>query len=173
MVPETDFPDIRNRCAIHSHNGSCMIIPREGDLIRLYIQLSDKDVLDPSSGRVDRNKMGPEMLLEVIFFGENCRSITIEWCSPCAPIQGGQEVIPPIQDRHPRSVRMVHDIYQCALIPASTVFALTFARLSVGQRVASRFSVQERVFIVGDACHTHSPKAGKSQRDIGTIYHKA
>lgn len=68
MVPETDFPDIRNRCAIHSHNGSCMIIPREGDLIRLYIQLSDKDVLDPSSGRVDRNKMGPEMLLEVIFF---------------------------------------------------------------------------------------------------------
>jgi 2-polyprenyl-6-methoxyphenol hydroxylase-like FAD-dependent oxidoreductase len=68
---------------------------------------------------------------------------------------------------------MVHDIYQCALIPASTVFPFTFARLSVGQRVASRFSVQERVFIVGDACHTHSPKAGKSQRDIGTIYHKA
>jgi phenol 2-monooxygenase (NADPH) len=65
MVPETDFPDIRYRCAIHSHNGSCMIIPREGDLIRLYIQLSDKDVLDPSTGRVDRNKMSPEILLEV------------------------------------------------------------------------------------------------------------
>lgn len=30
----------------------------------------------------------------------------------------------------------------------------------VGQRVASKFSVNERVFIVGDACHTHSPKAG-------------
>lgn len=27
-IPETDFPDIRNRCAIHSRNGSCMVIPR-------------------------------------------------------------------------------------------------------------------------------------------------
>ena len=27
--------------------------------------------------------------------------------------------------------------------------------------MASKFSVQERVFIAGDACHTHSPKAGQ------------
>jgi phenol 2-monooxygenase len=45
-----------------------MIIPREGDLIRLYIQLLDKDVLDPSTGRVDRNKTSPEMLLEVRYY---------------------------------------------------------------------------------------------------------
>lgn len=32
---------------------------------------------------------------------------------------------------------------------------------AVGQRVASKFSVHERVFIAGDACHTHSPKAGQ------------
>lgn len=31
----------------------------------------------------------------------------------------------------------------------------------VGQRVASSFSLKERVFIAGDACHTHSPKAGQ------------
>ncbi|OJA19065.1 hypothetical protein AZE42_12575 [Rhizopogon vesiculosus] len=31
----------------------------------------------------------------------------------------------------------------------------------IGQRVASRFSVNERIFIAGDACHTHSPKAGQ------------
>jgi hypothetical protein len=31
----------------------------------------------------------------------------------------------------------------------------------IGQRVASKFSVKERVFITGDACHTHSPKAGQ------------
>ena len=30
----------------------------------------------------------------------------------------------------------------------------------VGQRVARKYSIQDRVFIVGDACHTHSPKAG-------------
>lgn len=31
----------------------------------------------------------------------------------------------------------------------------------VGQRVAERYSVKDRVFIAGDACHTHSPKAGQ------------
>lgn len=42
-----------------------MIIPREGDGIRLYVQLSDKDVIDPFTGRVDSTKMGPEEILEV------------------------------------------------------------------------------------------------------------
>ena len=65
MVPETDFPDIRNRTAVHSNNGSCMVIPREGDLVRLYIQLADRDVVDPATGRVDKSKMGPEQLLDV------------------------------------------------------------------------------------------------------------
>ena len=31
----------------------------------------------------------------------------------------------------------------------------------VGQRVASSYSFKDRVFIAGDACHTHSPKAGE------------
>ena len=65
MVPNTDFPDIRCKCAVHSNNGSCMIIPREGDLVRLYIQLADRDVVDPATGRVDKNRFGPERLLEV------------------------------------------------------------------------------------------------------------
>ena len=33
--------------------------------------------------------------------------------------------------------------------------------LPVGQRIASSYSVKGRVFIAGDACHTHSPKAGE------------
>jgi phenol 2-monooxygenase len=64
MIPITDFPDIRNKSAIHSHNGSCMVIPREGDRIRLYIQL-DKEVVDPATGRVDKSRIGPDQLLEV------------------------------------------------------------------------------------------------------------
>jgi hypothetical protein len=64
-VPETNFPDIRNRCAIHSESGSCMVIPREGDKVRLYIQLSDKQVLDPATGRVDKNKVSTDLLLQV------------------------------------------------------------------------------------------------------------
>lgn len=31
----------------------------------------------------------------------------------------------------------------------------------VGQRVADRFTQSNRVFLTGDACHTHSPKAGQ------------
>ena len=42
-----------------------MIIPREGDKVRLYLQLMDADVVNPETGRVDRNKMGPEKLMKV------------------------------------------------------------------------------------------------------------
>ncbi|KIS67244.1 putative phenol 2-monooxygenase [Mycosarcoma maydis] len=31
----------------------------------------------------------------------------------------------------------------------------------IGQRTADKFSLYDRVFIAGDACHTHSPKAGQ------------
>jgi phenol 2-monooxygenase len=67
MVPseKTDFPDTRNKSAIHSVNGSCMVIPREGDKIRVYIQLSDTDAVDRETGRVNLGRYGPERLLEV------------------------------------------------------------------------------------------------------------
>ena len=42
-----------------------MIIPREGDKIRLYLQLTNADVIDPATGRVDMNRFGPDKLLEV------------------------------------------------------------------------------------------------------------
>jgi len=32
---------------------------------------------------------------------------------------------------------------------------------SIGQRLADHFSKNNRVFLTGDACHTHSPKAGQ------------
>ena len=46
----------------------------------------------------------------------------------------------------------------CSYDKRSNFFLL---RGLVGQRVASRFTANERVFIAGDACHTHSPKAGQ------------
>ncbi|KAJ6551443.1 FAD binding domain-containing protein [Mycena capillaripes] len=119
MVPQTDFPDIRNKTAIHSNNGSCMIIPREGDKVRLYIQLEGKDAVDASSGRIDKGRMGPERLLEVAS-----------------------------KSMHPYIFRTPEEFDWW------TIYI-------IGQRVASRFSVDDRVFIAGDACHTHSPKAGQ------------
>lgn len=65
MVPETNFPDIRNVNIIHSTNGFCMVIPREGDLVRFYTQLSDTDVVDPLTGRVDKSKVTPQKLVSV------------------------------------------------------------------------------------------------------------
>jgi len=117
-VPVTDFPDIRNRCAIHSDNGSCMIIPREGDMVRLYVQIregGDKK----AEGRVDRSKWSAERIMEL-----------------------AQKSLHPYKISFPNPIEWW------------TIYV-------IGQRVASKFSVKERVFITGDACHTHSPKAGQ------------
>ncbi|KAG9313139.1 putative monooxygenase [Chiua virens] len=119
MVLDTDFPDVRNRTAIHSTSGSAMIIPREGDSIRLYIQLSDQDVIDPSTGRVDKNRITPSELISV-----------------------ARKIFYPYELSDPKEIEWW------------TIYI-------IGQRVASSFSSKNRVFIAGDACHTHSPKAGQ------------
>jgi phenol 2-monooxygenase len=116
-VPETDFPDIRNKTIVHSNNGSFMVIPREGDLVRLYVQLSEVEL--GQAGRVDKSRMGPERVIQV-----------------------AQESFKPFTLEHPKRI----DWWTLYII---------------GQRVAASYSVKNRVFIVGDACHTHSPKAGQ------------
>ncbi|EKM60807.1 uncharacterized protein PHACADRAFT_246963 [Phanerochaete carnosa HHB-10118-sp] len=119
IIPDTDFPDIRNRCAIHSHNGSCMVVPREGNKVRLYVQLTgETSAVDRETGRVDRSRIGPQELMQVAkktFYPYRIDADRFDWW---------------------------------------TIYI-------IGQRVASKFSAQERVFIAGDACHTHSPKAGQ------------
>ncbi|THG94540.1 hypothetical protein EW026_g6950 [Hermanssonia centrifuga] len=118
IVPDTDFPDIRNKSAIHSNNGSCMVIPREGDKVRIYVQLTEKEDVDLRDGRIDKAKIGPEKLMQVArksFYPYSISTKAFDWWT----------------------------IY------------------NIGQRVASKFSVDERVFVAGDACHTHSPKAGQ------------
>lgn len=63
IVPITDFPDIRMRCAIHSANaGSVMVIPRENKLVRLYIQLTTTNANDGT--KVDRSQINPQTILE-------------------------------------------------------------------------------------------------------------
>lgn len=153
MIPDTDFPDIRNRCAIHSNNGSCMIIPREGDKVRLYIQLAESDAVDSITGRVDKAKIGPHKLLEV-------SNLLMLASTTLTRDPGCKKVVPSIYVQDTRIIRMVDDLHQYgSLFSASTAFI--YLDHQVGQRVASKYSVNDRVFIAGDACHTHSPKAGK------------
>jgi phenol 2-monooxygenase (NADPH) len=53
-----------------------MVIPREGDKIRVYVQLSDTDAVDPETGRITLGRYGPERLLEVA--KETLKPYTIE-----------------------------------------------------------------------------------------------
>jgi len=67
IIPHKTFHGIQNKSIIHSENGSCMIIPREEDKVRLYIQLSEKDnIYDFVTGRIDKSRLGPRNILEVI-----------------------------------------------------------------------------------------------------------
>lgn len=136
MVPITDFPDIRKRCAVHSKDaGSMMVIPREKGMVRLYIQLKEvardantktsseflggkKDAEIAKAGRIDRSKITPEMILKT-----------------------AQEIIKP---------------YKLDMVDLDW-----FTGYQIGQRVATEFQKYNRIFISGDACHTHSPKAGQ------------
>ena len=63
--PDTDYPDVRNLGVVHSSEGSALLIPREGDLLRLYVQLSDADVIDPQTGRLDKARASPEKVLNM------------------------------------------------------------------------------------------------------------
>lgn len=117
VVPVTDFPDIRMRCAIHSaEDGSLMVIPRENKLVRLYIQL--KEVVPDATGRADRSKITPETIF-----------------------QSAQKILAPYR----------LDYEYCDWWTA----------YQIGQRVGTDFSAHDRVFLAGDAVHTHSPKAGQ------------
>ncbi|KAL0932813.1 FAD monooxygenase [Colletotrichum truncatum] len=117
IIPITDFPDIRMRCAIHSaENGSLMVIPRENRLVRLYIQL--KEVTPDASGRADRSKITPELI-----FG------------------AAQKILAPYKIEYE--------------------YCDWWTAYQIGQRVGTSFDANSRVFLAGDAVHTHSPKAGQ------------
>lgn len=60
-----------------------------------------------------------------------------------------------LEDLHSAARRIFH--------PYKMEFAdtLWWSAYSIGQRLADYFSKDDRVFLTGDACHTHSPKAGQ------------
>lgn len=139
LVVNTDFPDIRRRCAIHSDTGSVMVIPREripsGDyLTRLYIQVED--------GVVDSSR--PDSGVNGVRFSET-------------------ELDARVQARQKRAQITLLDLLrkaQAALRPYR--FAIKegtevdwWAAYQIGQRVADQFCVRDdlgipRVLIAGD-----------------------
>ena len=121
-MAETDFPDIRMKCAIQSKSsGSLLLIPREGGyMFRMYVDLGD--VTPDNADRI--------------------RSTSVD-----ESISRINEIMSP----YSIDVKYVawHSVYE------------------VGHRVTDAFDScingedDPRVFIAGDACHTHSAKAGQ------------
>lgn len=125
VLAETDFPDIRLKCAIQSHDGGSILhIPREGNfLFRMYVDLGE--VPDGDDGRVRKTSQ--------------------------AEVEARANRI-----LHPYTLTVKHVAWRSVY--------------EVGHRVTDKFddvhlehgaTRTPRVFITGDACHTHSAKAGQ------------
>ncbi|GAB3695654.1 FAD-binding monooxygenase [Saccharopolyspora tripterygii] len=125
VLAETDFPDIRTKCAIQSHDGgSILLIPREGNhLFRMYVDLGETS--DDDHGEVRHTTQ--------------------------AEVEARANRI-----MHPYVVTVKHVAWRSVY--------------EVGHRLTDKFddvpaelvgARHPRVFITGDACHTHSAKAGQ------------
>ena len=67
FVADTNYPDIRSLSVVQSTAGTILLIPRESDMIRLYIPLEKSDatdLIDPTTGRVHKDRTSPEKLIE-------------------------------------------------------------------------------------------------------------
>ncbi|EXJ84115.1 hypothetical protein A1O3_04782 [Capronia epimyces CBS 606.96] len=122
-VVRTNFPDIKMKCTIHSDHGSIMVIPRENNMVRLYIQIASST--DPDfSPRKTATVAEVQAAAKRIFQPYYCDWDRVEWYS----------------------------VYP------------------IGQGIADKYTLDHRVFMGGDACHTHSPKAGQG---MNTAFHDA
>ncbi|MEV4128651.1 FAD-binding monooxygenase [Nocardia sp. NPDC049707] len=125
VLAETDFPDIRTKCAIQSHDGGSILhIPREGNfLFRMYVDLGE--VREDDNGKVrETSQEEVEERANRIMHPYTLQVKHVAWRSV---YEVGHRVTDKFDDVHPE---------QC------------------GTRTP-------RVFITGDACHTHSAKAGQ------------
>ncbi|KAI9757502.1 MAG: hypothetical protein M1835_000648 [Candelina submexicana] len=113
-VVHTNFPDIKMKCTIHSDAGSIMVIPRENNMVRLYIQIASS-----TDENWNPKKTATEQQIQdsakKIFQPYSIDWERVEWYS----------------------------IYP------------------IGQGIAEKYTLDHRVFLGGDCCHTHSPKAGQ------------
>ncbi|KIV87815.1 hypothetical protein PV11_03335 [Exophiala sideris] len=122
-VVRTNFPDIKMKCTIHSDHGSIMVIPREDNMVRLYIQIAsstDADFSPRKTATVEEVQAAAKRIFQPYY----CDWDRVEWYS----------------------------VYP------------------IGQGIADKYTLDHRVFMGGDVCHTHSPKAGQG---MNTAFHDA
>jgi phenol 2-monooxygenase len=126
LLADTDFPDVRVKCAIQSESeGNILLIPREGGfLFRLYVDLGE---VSASDGGAVRNM--------------------------------------PVEDIIARAQRIFHpyrlDVREIVWHSVYEVGHRLCAHFDDAPPAPSGTPRTPRVFIVGDAAHTHSAKAGQ------------
>lgn len=63
---ESNYPDWRKLSTLNSKDTTILLIPREDNRIRLYIELgTEVDVMDKGTGRVNKGLFPPSTLLKV------------------------------------------------------------------------------------------------------------
>ena len=136
--------DIRQACSIHSaRSGSILLIPRERKLVRIYVQLNDIDNangnVNGTGTEIERSAITSEMILEAakkIFQPYTLNWGYIEWWA----------------------------VYQVSHTTSPKSSKLRIGK--IGQRVSNKFDDSNRIFLAGDAVHTHSPKAGQGMASL-------
>ena len=132
MVLESDFPDVRRRSMIRSRYGAIMIIPNAGGGNRVYTQLSPKELADLAAMDESQSMKPGKRLIAT-----DSRDLAL---------------FNILQTRLKENLKpYTGDIKKI----------LWISQYRVRQGVIADFSDHNRVFVVGDACHVHSPKAAQ------------
>ena len=132
MQLDTDFPDRRRRAAIRSPAGAVMMIPNGRGLNRIYTQLTSKETA--SLGGVKESQ----------FEKSEAALMTTEW-QDTELLQILQTRLKEVLAPYAGNIKMIHWISQ----------------YRIKQRIVKDFFDDRRVFVIGDACHTHSPNAAQ------------
>lgn len=145
---DTNFPDIWTKCVVFSEQyGSVLIIPRERDMTRLYIEMrpdTDVSMFDSNPARVQAAIM--RRAAQII--GSDGRGQyrirwkRVEWF--------GQY----------RVSQRVAPSFSCP-VPTAPESARQQTPTPATVNQAADAETEHRIFIAGDAAHTHSPKAAQ------------
>lgn len=142
FIADTKFPDIRRKSMVQSSVGSVMIIPREriatGEyLTRIYVHMEETDSEETPAENVSLEESKR-------IAREKRQRVSVE-----------------------RIIGQAHQVLQpYGIKMREGTQPDWWAAYEIGQRMCETFSRKDstgvpRVFLAGDACHTHSPKAGQ------------
>ncbi|MCJ1433540.1 hypothetical protein MMC27_002903 [Xylographa pallens] len=132
MELESDFPDVRRRSMIRSRYGAIMIIPNAGGGNRVYTQLSPKELSDLAA--MDKPQ----------YMRPGKRLMATDW-----------------KDLALFNILKTRLKENLSPYTGNIKKILWISQYRVKQGIIEDFSDHNRAFVVGDACHVHSPKAAQ------------